>query len=1130
MICPACQHENREGRRFCGGCGDALQRACPSCGAADEDGARFCGECGAEIAGSTAAGSAQGTPPQAAGAAPTAREPRAYTPPHLAEKILTQRSALEGERKQVTVLFADVKGSVELSGLLDPEEWHGVMDRFLQILADGVHRFEGTVNQYTGDGIMALFGAPIAHEDHAQRACFAGLFLMEKLREYTRELKRERGLEFAVRMGINSGDVVVGKIGDDLRMDYTAQGQTVGLAQRMESVADPGCICVSEMTSRLVSGYFDLEELGEFRVKGVAEPVPVRQLRGIGSARTRLDISRARGFSKFVGRDAELAGLKSALARVAGGQGEIIGVVAEAGTGKSRLCFEFEQHCKEENVLLRKTTGRAHGRSIPLLPVMELFRDVLGIQAGDDEGTQRQKIAGGVVLIDAELSDELPLFLDFMGVPDPKRPAPVLSSEARMRRIVELVKRFSMARGRMEPAVILFEDLHWVDPATDQFVQAMAEASGESRTLLLVNFRPEYRADWMHRSNYQQLALRPLDREAIDELLGEWLGDHPSLAGLSDRILERTGGTPFFIEEVVQSLLESGTLEGVRGRYSLAHPVDQIQIPATVESLLAARIDRLGELEKEILQTAAVIGREFAASLLERVSGRAGDEVAQALRSLVQREFLFEQALYPDLELAFKHPLTQEVAFTSQLRERRQRVHGEVAKALEELHADEIDEKSALLAHHWEGAGDHWRAVLAHARAAHWSGGRHTQSTLDHFERMRDLLADLPESDERNRLLVGANAQILLYGMRSGYPADETQATFRSGCELARRTGDERGLALLLNHYGYASTFMHVASDGIEGLEEALEIADRIDDRELKAVVRYATMTAKLVSGRYPVSEVRRLSDEAWELIGDDDDLGLDLLGIRPKLGCVLGRATSVATESLRRSREEYERILAAAEAQDDTLMQVIIPAFLVMQPWCAELVSPEVAMRYATLAMQRAEVADSRIGRIMSQLALGMALMRTGRVDEAVDALEAVHAEVLASTAAAMLPQIAASLAEALSQQGNDRAHDLIGRLDDLRRTGWDSPWIDTRIARALRRLDGAAAADRIERVLDHADQFVDHIEAFSLRPVILEERAELAALRGDDDARRDALERASDAYERLDAPDQAARLRSLL
>jgi class 3 adenylate cyclase len=1121
LICPSCQHENREGRRFCGGCGASLALTCPSCGAADEDGERFCGECGAELRSGNAT---------AAAATPPVREPRAYTPPHLAEKILTQRAALEGERKQVTVLFADVKGSVELSGLLDPEEWHAVMDRFLQILTDGVHRFEGTVNQYTGDGIMALFGAPIAHEDHPQRACFAALFLLEQLREYTRELKREKGLEFAVRMGINSGDVVVGKIGDDLRMDYTAQGQTVGLAQRMESVADPGCICVSDTTARLVSGYFDLEELGEFNLKGVAEPVPVRQLRGIGSARTRLDISRARGFSKFVGRDVELAALKGSLARVAGGRGEIIGVVAEAGTGKSRLCFEFERHCEEEGVLVRKTTGHAHGRSIPLLPVMELFREVLGIQSGDDEGTQRQKIAGGIVLIDAELRDELPLFFDFMGVPDPKRPAPNLSSEARMRRIVELVKRFSMARGRQEPAVILFEDLHWVDPATDQFVQAMAEATEESRTLLLVNFRPEYHADWMRRSNYQQLALRPLDREAIDDLLGEWLGDHPSLRGLSERILDRTGGTPFFIEEVVQSLLESGTLEGVRGRYALAHAVDQIEIPSTVESLLAARIDRLGELDKEVLQTAAVIGREFPASLLERVSGRSDEEVASALRSLVQGEFLFEQALYPDLELVFKHPLTQEVALNTQLRERRQRVHAEVAKALEQLHADELDEKSALLAHHWEGAGDAWRAALAHARAAHWSGGRHTVSTLEHFERMRDLLQELPESDDRNRLLVGSYAQILLYGMRSGYSFEQAEATFRAGSELARRTGDQRGLALLLNHYGYAGTFIRPTHESAAGLDEALEIADRLDDRELKVVVRYAAMTSKMVSGRFPLQELVRLGDEALELAGDDDDLGLDVLGIRPKIGVTFGKATAASAQSLRRSREAYERALTSAEQLDDALLQVIIPSFLVMQHWSAELVSPEVAMRYATLATQRAEAASNQVGHIMSQLSLGIALMRSGMTEDSVGVLEALNVEAEAGTVWGMMSMLGLSLAEALARQADARGLELVDRVEQRRDTTWDSAWIDTRIARVLRLLEGERAADRIERALDNGDRTMNANQTFGLRPVLLVERAELSALRGDDDGYRSHLTQAADAYEQLEAPDDAARLRALL
>src|SRR6266705_1016434 len=431
---------------------------CPSCGHANRAAAKFCEECGTRLA--SAAASAE--PPRA---------PRDYTPRHLAEKILGSRAALEGERKQVTVLFADVKGSMDLAEQLDPEEWHRILDRFFQLLAEGVHRFEGTVNQYTGDGIMALFGAPIAHEDHARRACYAALHLAEALRRYGEELKRTRGLGFSVRMGLNSGEVVVGRIGDDLRMDYTAQGHTVGLAQRMEQLAEAGRAYLTEHTAKLVAGYFRLRDLGRLAVKGASGPLRVFELEGAGALRTRLDASRARGFTRFVGCADEMAALESALDRAVAGRGQVVGVVAEAGTGKSRLCFEFAERCRARGIPVYETHAVAHGKAVPLLPVLELWRRYFGITEQDSAQTARDKIAGRIVLLDPQLTDALPLMLDYLGVPDPERPAPRVEPEARQRQLADLMRQLGRARSQREPVVFLMEDLHWLDAASEQFLE-----------------------------------------------------------------------------------------------------------------------------------------------------------------------------------------------------------------------------------------------------------------------------------------------------------------------------------------------------------------------------------------------------------------------------------------------------------------------------------------------------------------------------------------------------------------------------------------------------------------------------------------------------------------------------------
>jgi class 3 adenylate cyclase len=554
MSCTSCGHQNPAGARFCGACARPLAGAavCPVCGTANPDAQKYCNGCGRAL-------------PGAAAAAPL-REPRSYTPRHLADRILTTRTALEGERKQVTVLFADVKGSMELAEQVDPEVWHEIMDRFFVILADGVHRFEGTVNQYTGDGIMALFGAPIAHEDHAQRACWAALHLSEALRRYANELRLARGLNFSVRIGLNSGEVVVGKIGDDLRMDYTAQGHTVGLAQRMEQLAEPGKVFLTEHTARLVAGFFTLRDLGESAVKGVSAPLRVYELEGVGALRTRLDVARVRGFSRFVGRTEEMASLEAALGRAVAGTGQVIGVVAEAGVGKSRLCHEFTERARAQGIAVYDAHCVAHGRMIPFLPVLELLRGYFGITDQDGDEPARRKVAGTLLLLDPALTDALPLLLDFLGVPDPERPVPRMDPEARQRQLFELTRRLVHARSRREPAVLLIDDLHWIDGASEGFVETAVEALAGTRTLFLVNFRPEYHASWTQKSYYQQLPLLPLGPEAIAELLASLLGTDPSLAGLVELIRERTGGNPFFIEEIVQSLMEAGTLQGAPAR------------------------------------------------------------------------------------------------------------------------------------------------------------------------------------------------------------------------------------------------------------------------------------------------------------------------------------------------------------------------------------------------------------------------------------------------------------------------------------------------------------------------------------------------------------------------------------
>jgi class 3 adenylate cyclase len=834
--------------------------------------------------------------PPATPEAPSERAPLAYTPKHLADKILRSKSALEGERKQVTVLFADVKGSMELAGQLDPEQWHAILDRFFQILSEGVHRFEGTVNQYTGDGIMALFGAPIAHEDHAQRACYAALHLQGEIGRYATEVKREHGVGFQARMGLHSGEVVVGKIGDDLRMDYTAQGHTVGLAQRMEGLAEPNTCYMTAATAALAGFYFDLEDLGEFRVKGVAEPVQVHRLAGLGSATTRFDVSRARGLSRFVGRAADLRTLEDALEQTHAGNGQAVGVVAEAGTGKSRLCFEFLERCRARGMRTFEGHAVAHGKNIPLLPVLEVFRAYFGITAEDDDRAAREKIAGRMVVLDQKFADALPLLFDFLGVPDPAHPAPPLDPEVRQRQILGVMRQVTQTLSEQHPTITLIEDLHWMDEASEEFVAHMVDARGGSRNLLLLNFRPEYHADWMQKSWYRQIPLTPLGKDAIGELLEDLLGPDPSIAALAEPIHARTGGNPFFAEEVAQTLIESGHLEGERGAYRLVTPIERLEVPATVHALLAARIDRLAEREKQVLQAAAVIGKEFKEPLLAEVlrqidSVAAVSALPEALRTLKDSEFVHEQAIYPVTEYGFKHPLTQEVAVHSQLTERRKRTHAAVAVALEAEHAEQLDEAAALLAHHHEEAGNAATAARWHQRAAEWVGRSDIQAALQHWQRVRALAHEIGDERESTSLTVKACTQAFaLGGWRVGGSADEWTAMFEEGCRAAERAADRAALIVLHTNYSAVRGLTHAnGPDYLHHAREAARIAEQTGDESLRCGT-LAYLTASLCWNGC-LEEAEKVATQVIELAGGDPHLGAEVAGFTPALGVTFMRA-----------------------------------------------------------------------------------------------------------------------------------------------------------------------------------------------------------------------------------------------
>jgi class 3 adenylate cyclase/tetratricopeptide (TPR) repeat protein len=1019
----------------------------------------------------------------------------------LADKILQSKSALEGERKQVTVLFADVKGSMELAEQVDAEEWHKILDRFFQILTDGVHRFEGTVNQYTGDGIMALFGAPIAHEDHAQRACYAALALTEELRRYANELRLQKGLNFSVRMGLNSGEVIVGKIGDDLRMDYTAQGHTVGLAARMEQIAEAGRVYLTEHTATLVQGFVELGDLGRLEVKGSHEPLRVYELRGQGQLRTRMDVSRARGFSRFVGRADEMHVLDAALTSAEEGNARIVGVVGEAGIGKSRLCYEVLERCRARSIMTYEARGVAHGKAIPFLPILQLFRVFYGITEQDSEVTAREKIAGRMLLLDERFRESLPLLFDFLGVSDPEHPSPRMDPDARQRQLFAVVRGVIHARAQRETTVTLLEDLHWFDAGSEAFLEPLIDAPPGTRGLVIVNFRPEYQADWMHKSSYQQLPLPPLGAEAIRQLLHDLLGTDASIGRLAEVIQARTAGNPFFTEEVVQSLVESGRLEGSKGGYRLVTPVEDIEIPNTVQSILAARIDRLAEREKQVLQTAAVIGREFAEPVLAAVIALPAAELAEALRTLKAAEFLYDQALYPVAEYVFKHPLTQEVAYRSQLSERRARVHGAVARTITKLYADCLDEQAALIAHHWEAAEEALEAARWHGRAAQWAGMTHLAEALHHWRPVRELLERIPESAETMHLGCAARMAILNVAWRLGGSEEEAAGTFAEGKALAERIGDPRLLAQLLSAYAAVIGLCGDVQGYVNYGTEAARVADQSDDVGLKAACRVNVFAPLLFGGR--LRDSLQVSEQGLALTAEDPRLGADAFGYSPYIFLVGNRGGALAAMGrFAEAAASLDRAAQLARQHGEAEILGFFHAIYVELAWLSGQ-EPQAALGHARHAVEIAEKGGSPLSRAIAYLWLGQAYLMTKDWSQAAGALEQglrIASETRAGLAYEGL--MLALLARAYLELGeNGRARETVDEaIAVARRRGTRFYECVAHITRAhvLLQTEGAQASGEIEAALKEAQALVEETGGRSQEPFIHEALAELARLIG--------------------------------
>jgi class 3 adenylate cyclase/tetratricopeptide (TPR) repeat protein len=759
-----------------------------------------------------------------------------YTPPHLAEKILKARSALEGERRQVTVLFADMVGFTTLAEQLDPEEVHQIIDRCFELITAEVHRFEGTINQYTGDGVMALFGAPVAHEDSPRRAVHAALGIQRALRAYGEELQARRGLALQMRIGLNTGLVVVGKIGDDLRMDYTAVGDTTNLAARMQQMARPGSVLVSEATHRAVGGFFETLDLGEMPVKGHTPVRAFEVLRPRGR-RMRFDVAVERGLTPLVGRERELGLLLDRFREAKAGRGQVVFITGEAGMGKSRLVLECRRALAAAGDTVTWLEGRciSFGESIPFLPIIDQLRENFGIQEFDGEPEIIAKIEHGMRRM-GEVEAHIPALRYLLSV-DPGDPAfAAMEAVARRRKIFEAVRALTLRGARLRPLVLVVEDLHWIDTSSEEFLSSLMDAVATVPLLLILTYRVWYTPPFGTRSFYTTLTLHSLSAAETAAMASHVLGTAQFPQGLHATLMEKAEGVPLFIEEVTKTLLDLGVLERTNGSYRLAKSLAEVSVPDTIQGIIMARLDRLGEDGKRTVQLASVIGRQFLVRLLERIAGLTG-QLEGLLHELKTLEIIYEQGLLPEPAYIFKHALIQDVAYHSLLVQRRKELHRAVGYAIEELYPDQLANHYEELAHHFV-QGETWEKAFAYLVLAgdKAKNAYATQTALDFYARALEVVPRVAPSIPARRITEIYQRRGQVYMLLARYPEAIAEAEHMRS--HARAAGDKQseGEALADLAFYHWSTFSwdHIPQAQRLG-EEALGIAQETSDERVVA-------------------------------------------------------------------------------------------------------------------------------------------------------------------------------------------------------------------------------------------------------------------------------------------------------
>ncbi len=1025
MKCADCQTENVSERHYCWACGRQLSATCAACGFTNAVEARFCGGCGHPL---------QTTVPAGAAA------PHLTSPAH---ELASGPRALEGERKQLTVLFADLCRSLELIEGSDPELARTILDGAVQIMMDAVHRHEGTVNRIMGDGIMALFGAPLAQEGHAVRACYAALAITEGILRWSKDQPRRDGVALQVRVGINSGEVVVRALQSDLTLHYDVVGTAAHLASRMEQLASPGTIRFTHNTASLVTGFVAFRSLGSVRIKGLKETIEVYELEGLTATKTLFQATLARGLNRFIGRAAELQILGHSLQQAKSGFGQIVAIVGEPGIGKSRLCFEFLGSPETEGWRVLRTAAVSFGRATPWLPVADLLRDAFGIGPKDDGSAIADKVSARLKGLDDRLEGLAAPLLACLDRPVDDASWQGLAPAQRRQQMLDAVRALLIAESRVQPLVVLFEDLHGCDHESHALLDSLAEGMRTARLLLIVTYRPYHRHGWGGKSYYTQCPLDPLLQSTALELLDGLLGEVSDLDPLKAQLIERTSGNPFFLEESVRELADRGVLRGSQGDYRLAGTPVVPHIPPTVQATLAARIDRLLAADKDLLLVASVIGRGVDVDLLQAVADHPLQDLRSSLLRLHEAEFLDEVSQHPNAEYVFHHALTQEVAYANVLHERRRTLNRRIVDALEARGGNEQAGWHERLARHafrgelWDKAALHYGVLgeLALERSANAEAVNAYGQALEALGHLGQEPAEIARTIDVHLALANA---LFAFGQ-----SDQVLDCIRNAQTLAEQSGDRQRLA---RAYSAMALYHWMIGDPVHAISagrQARQIALDLDAFDLRVLATLRLAVALQAHGDY-AETVDLFGWAIAALKGDQIHKQFGLTSV----------AAVAARSSLARSLAELGRFAEGERVGTEAIRLAKDLAHPFSQVYAAREVGLfhirsgdfERAIELLEDGVRQCEATSNQVLFPISAAGLGYALVLAGRIDGGLQWLETAAERALGMDLMVRLSLQLSWLGEAYLAAGRPadaldqgvRALELARRYDERGHRGW--------------------------------------------------------------------------------------------